>query len=140
MLIALTLLAGHVPSQQPVFRAGVAYVSVDAVVTDRDDKPIGDLTKEDFDIVERGRAQTISDFQFISVPIPARSFDTSVPLSELTASRYVLEISARLRAAGPLSGRYRSRDTPPVYESRTQGPQDQGPRTQDQGPPVKTRA
>ena len=69
---ALALLLSSA-QQQPVFRSGVDYVSVDVVVTDGDDKPIPDLTKNDFEILERGRVQTISDFQFVSVPVPPRS-------------------------------------------------------------------
>lgn len=67
-------------TQQPVFRSGVDYVSVDVVVTDSNDKPITDLTKDDFEIIERGKPQTITDFQFVSVPLPARSGGPVTPL------------------------------------------------------------
>ena len=52
----------------PTFRTGVEYVELDAVVTDKDDRPVGGLTKADFEIVERGRPQTIANFQFVSIP------------------------------------------------------------------------
>lgn len=64
-------------SQQPVFRAGADYVRVDVVVTDKNDKPITDLTKDDFVIEEHGRAQTIDAFQFMSVPLEHRSIDVA---------------------------------------------------------------
>jgi VWFA-related protein len=59
-------------SPQVVFRAGVDYVRVDVVVTDGHDRPITDLTKDDFDVVEHGRSQAINDFEFVSVPIAPR--------------------------------------------------------------------
>ena len=40
------------PGTAAVFRAGVEYVSVDVVVTDKNDKPVTDLTKADF-IIDR---------------------------------------------------------------------------------------
>ena len=62
-------------AQQPIFRAGADYVRVDVVVTDKNDKPITDLTKDDFVIEEHGRAQTIDAFQFMSVPVEHRTID-----------------------------------------------------------------
>ncbi|HUL73619.1 MAG TPA: VWA domain-containing protein, partial [Vicinamibacterales bacterium] len=81
-VVAATLVAAVVAgqaSQQPVFRAGVDYVRVDVVVTDKDDKPITDLRKEDFTVEEHGRPQTIEDFQFVSVPVAARSARSNEP-------------------------------------------------------------
>jgi VWFA-related protein len=52
---------------QPTFRAGVEYVELDAVVTDTQDKPVKDLTKENFEVLERGRPQTLAGFQFVSI-------------------------------------------------------------------------
>lgn len=76
-VIVLALAAGHVAAQQPTFRAGVNYVRVDVVVTDKDDRPITDLTKDDFSIVDQGRPQTIDSFQFMSVPVEHRAVDAS---------------------------------------------------------------
>jgi VWFA-related protein len=67
--------------QQPVFRAATHYVAVDVVVTDRDDKPVTDLTKDDFEIVENGRRQTIVDFAFVHVPLGNRAIDLDAPPS-----------------------------------------------------------
>ncbi|MEZ5319127.1 MAG: VWA domain-containing protein [Vicinamibacterales bacterium] len=62
---------GQTPVQNrpPVFRSAVDYVPVDVVVTDGDDRPIADLTKDDFEIIERGRTQEIVDFRFVHVPL-----------------------------------------------------------------------
>src|SRR5262245_9583246 len=60
-------------AQQPTFRSGVEYVQIDAVVTDKDDRPVTGLTQADFEIVERGKPQTIASFQFVSVPSTRRT-------------------------------------------------------------------
>jgi VWFA-related protein len=67
--------------QQPVFRAAAHYVSVDVVVTDRDDQPVTDLTVDDFEIVENGRRQVITDFAFVHVPVAHRDIDPDAPPS-----------------------------------------------------------
>jgi VWFA-related protein len=72
-------LAAALAAQQPVFRAGTDYVRVDVVVTDKNDRPIADLKKEDFEIVERDRPQTIEDFEFVSVPVAPRTPRSSAP-------------------------------------------------------------
>jgi VWFA-related protein len=55
------------PPQQPTFRAGIDSVSVDVVVTDRQGKPVRDLTKADFTIEENGKLQTIETFKFVTI-------------------------------------------------------------------------
>lgn len=72
-------LAATLAAQQPVFRAGTDYVRVDVVVTDKNDRPITDLRKADFEIVERDRAQTIEDFEFVSVPVAPRTARSTGP-------------------------------------------------------------
>src|SRR5262245_36227273 len=54
-------------SSQPTFRAGVNVVRVDVIVTDASGNPVTDLTKEDFEIVEEGRPQTIDLFRQIRI-------------------------------------------------------------------------
>lgn len=69
-LAALALQASAPPQQpQPTFRARVDQVLVDVIVTDRNDRPITDLTAADFEIRENGRLQRITDFQYVSVPV-----------------------------------------------------------------------
>jgi hypothetical protein len=41
------------PQAPPVFRSSTQLVSVDVVITGKDDAPIGDLTMDDFEIIER---------------------------------------------------------------------------------------
>lgn len=48
--------------QQPVFRAGVDLVHFGVVITDKDGTPVTGLKAEDFEIVEDGKPQTITQF------------------------------------------------------------------------------
>jgi VWFA-related protein len=63
---------------QSTFRSSVQFVAVDVVVTDKDDKPVSDLTQDDFEIVEGGKPQTIADFQFVSIPAVSRDIAVGV--------------------------------------------------------------
>ncbi|MGH9408066.1 MAG: VWA domain-containing protein [Vicinamibacterales bacterium] len=67
-----------VAARQPTFRSGVEYVPVDVVVTDRGDRPVTDLRKDEFQITENGRPQTIADFRFVSIPVAHRAIDADV--------------------------------------------------------------
>lgn len=66
-------------AQQPVFRSAIQFVNVDVVVTTRDDKPVTDLTKDDFEIVESGKSQKISEFSYVSIPLASRAVDVDAP-------------------------------------------------------------
>jgi VWFA-related protein len=55
------------PAQQPIFRAGVNFVRVDAIVTDRQGNPLADLKPTDFEVLEDGKPQTIEQFRFVRV-------------------------------------------------------------------------
>ena len=60
--------ANTAPQDLPTFRGGVQMIDVDVVVTDRDGNPVRDLTREDFEIVEHGKSQTIRTFSLIDLP------------------------------------------------------------------------
>jgi len=53
--------------QQPVFRGGINFVRVDAIVTDDDGNPIVDLEPSDFEITEDGEPQTIDTFRRVDL-------------------------------------------------------------------------
>jgi len=55
--------------QQPTFKLRVDYVEVDVVVTDKDGNLVRDLKKEDFQVVEDGKPQTINTFSLVDIPI-----------------------------------------------------------------------
>ena len=52
---------------QPTFRAGINFVRVDAIVTDKQGNPVGDLKQTDFEILEDGKPQNIEQFRFVRV-------------------------------------------------------------------------
>ena len=60
--------------QTPVFRSGINFVRVDAIVTDDDGEPVLDLTRDDFRVFEDEVEQTIESFRLVEVtglPDPA---------------------------------------------------------------------
>src|SRR5256712_5987791 len=56
-----------VPGKQRTFRAGINFVRVDVIVSDKKGAPIADLTAKDFEVVEDGKPQTIEQFRLIRV-------------------------------------------------------------------------
>ena len=80
-LVSVPLIRAAADQRQPVFRASTHHVAVDVVVTDRDDQPVTDLTRDDFEIVEAGRRQVITDFTFVRVPLAHRIIDVDTTAS-----------------------------------------------------------
>jgi VWFA-related protein len=73
-LAGAALTAGQAPpaapqTQQPTFKVQVDFVEVDALVTDRTGNFVRDLKKEDFQVIEDGRPQTITTFSLVDLPI-----------------------------------------------------------------------
>jgi VWFA-related protein len=72
---AVALNAGQAPqpstqqAQPPTFKLRVDYVEVDAVVTDQQGNLVKDLKKEDFQVLEDGKAQSVSAFTQVDIPI-----------------------------------------------------------------------
>src|SRR5688572_8175501 len=58
---------GQPADPQPTFRAGINYVAVDVIVTDRKNAPVIDLRQEDFEVFEDGRPQPIEEFRLIRI-------------------------------------------------------------------------
>ncbi|HUL74329.1 MAG TPA: VWA domain-containing protein [Vicinamibacterales bacterium] len=83
---AVTALAQQTPPR-PVFRGGVDYVQLDVVVTDKNDRAVRDLAPADFEIVEDHRPQTISTFQFVSIPAVRR------PVPELSTTAPTIDVA-----------------------------------------------
>jgi len=57
------------PPQGPTFRVRVDYVEVDVVVTDQQGNLVRDLKKEDFQVLEDGKPQSINTFTLVNIPI-----------------------------------------------------------------------
>jgi VWFA-related protein len=59
------------PSQQqpqpPTIRTGINYVRVDAIVTDKDGKPVLDMTQDEFSLTEDGKPQKIDSFSVVKL-------------------------------------------------------------------------
>src|SRR5712671_4861580 len=53
----------------PTFKAQVEYVEVDALVTDQQGQFVRTLTKDDFQVSEDGKRQTISTFSLVDIPV-----------------------------------------------------------------------
>lgn len=56
---------GRAQDPQAIFRTRVDAVTVDVIVTDKDGKPVTDLTAADFEIKESGKVQTVDSFKRI---------------------------------------------------------------------------
>jgi VWFA-related protein len=75
VLTGTVLTAGQAPqppapqTSTPTFKAQVEYVEVDALVQDEQGNFVRDLTKEDFQVFEDGKLQTISTFALVDIPI-----------------------------------------------------------------------
>jgi VWFA-related protein len=59
--------------QPPTFKVRVDFVEVDAVVTDRQGRIVRDLKKEDFQVLEDGKAQAITNFTLVDIPVDKES-------------------------------------------------------------------
>ncbi len=55
------------PPPPPVFRAGINFVRVDVIVTDRTGRAVADLQPGDFEIIEEGKPQKIETFRYIEL-------------------------------------------------------------------------
>lgn len=122
MALAAVPLAGQpqqAPSQPPpTFKVDVNYVEIDARVTDAQGKFAGNLNKEDFEIVEEGKPQTVTVFSRVDLPLErqdpplfkgaAIEPDVQSNLAEFNGRVYVLVLddlqtdfrrSARLKSA-----------------------------------------
>jgi len=78
LLAGVALAAGQSPAGQPAtpqgpetptFRVQVDYVEVDAFVTDAQGRFVRDLKKEDFEVSEDGKRQTVSAFTLVDIPV-----------------------------------------------------------------------
>jgi VWFA-related protein len=81
------LLAQESTAPTPTFRSGVDAVALDVVVTDAKGVPVTDLTKDDFELRENGKAQPITTFASVQIPIdPPRGLAKSWSVDSDVAS------------------------------------------------------
>ncbi len=80
-VLAAALAAQTSPDQQrPTFRAGVNFVSVDVYPT-VNGRPVTDLKKEDFEVLEDGVAQRVETFEHIIARTPGSETERAEPRS-----------------------------------------------------------
>jgi VWFA-related protein len=80
----------------PVFRGGIDAVSVDVIVTDKQGRPVTDLTAADFEIREAGELQTVASFKFI---------ETGNGIDDPAAAREILSLDQERTEAARLENR-----------------------------------
>src|SRR5215471_13633938 len=51
----------------PVFRAGINFVRVDVIVSDKNGAAVADLKQSDFEVLEDGKPQTVETFKLIKL-------------------------------------------------------------------------
>ena len=68
--------AGTDAAGQPVFRAGINFVRVDVIATDRQGVPVTDLSLNDFEVFEDGKPQAVETFRLIKVDAVAPEYTT----------------------------------------------------------------
>jgi len=66
-ILTAQFVAQQIPPSPPVIRINVNLVQVDAVVTDSKGKPVTDLKIDDFEILQDGKPQVITNFSFVDV-------------------------------------------------------------------------
>ncbi|HET9269821.1 MAG TPA: VWA domain-containing protein [Vicinamibacterales bacterium] len=87
VLFALVAVVQQTPPPQdptqkpPTFRTRIDSVSVDVTVTDRQGRPVTDLTPADFEIREGGKVQAIDTFKLIAADMA----EPATPLREITS-------------------------------------------------------
>ena len=73
----------------PRFRVGVDAIRIDAVVTDRDNRIVEDLTADDFEIKQDGKLQPVTFAQFMPVAVRSAAKVVPKPTSSAVESRGV---------------------------------------------------
>jgi hypothetical protein len=74
------------PAGQTTIRTNVNLVQIDAIVTDAKDRQVTDLKAGDFEILQDGNPQVITNFSYISIkPDRTRNAPAAVPKGTLAA-------------------------------------------------------
>lgn len=77
---AAQISAGQQRPAAPLFRTGVDLVMVDVIVRDKSGNVVRNLKMEDFEVIEDGKPQSISSFDFEEVTTAAKPMDASTIL------------------------------------------------------------
>src|SRR5512140_680217 len=94
--VVATVVAQNPPAPQPpTFRAGANFVRVDVYPT-ADGRSVGDLTRDEFEVLEDGVAQTIVTFEHVSVQTGTAPGQRAEPRSVREANRMAADERNRL--------------------------------------------
>jgi VWFA-related protein len=94
---SLLVAAQQQPAPSATFQVEVNFVDIDAVVTDERGNFIGDLRKEDFELLDDGKPQDIAAFSLVDIPAPTASSRTrDVPAAPSDVKSNAQPISGRL--------------------------------------------
>jgi VWFA-related protein len=69
LVIAWLSLGLGMAAQAPQFKTGVDLVTLDVTVLDKSGKPVTDLTRDDFIVLENGKPQSIGSFAAVHSPV-----------------------------------------------------------------------
>lgn len=119
-LLALSSALAQTSDRPVTFRATTRLVVINVTVTDRNGRPVEDLTKDDFEITEDGKPQKIAVFEFQRLEPPERS--------EGLVPRLEAPIAAPDSSAESEPGRVRYRDRRLLvlyFDLASMSPQDQ---------------
>ena len=95
------------PSPPPTFRTEANYVRVDVYPT-RDDKPVADLTKDDFEVLDNGKPQKIEQFERVVVRA-AGPQDARIDAAPLSSERSAASLLRRSIGMNPAMRNARAR-------------------------------
>jgi VWFA-related protein len=99
MLLALGFVGNPMQNpQDPVARITTDLVQLDIVVTDRDGKLVRDLKRENFELLEDGKVQTITHFAQGTAAQPARWIMGPRPVANPSASGTTVESATAPRS------------------------------------------
>jgi len=118
------------PQPRPVFRAGAHYVRVDAYPTGKDGRIVEGLTKDDFEIFEDGKPQTIENAEFVTFDTWTPDGERRDPRTQQDAYDLLADPSWRVfvividRQAYGMRGQYYMRGPLHQFLERNLGPRD----------------
>jgi VWFA-related protein len=119
------------PSDSPVFRGSVQSIEVDVRVTDREGRIVRGLTRDDFTLLEDGKAQSIVTASFIDLEVesPITRMIPGVIDSDVTTNAGVGRMWVVLLGSsagdGPSGRASRARGAARLFVEQALGPNDQ---------------
>ena len=64
----LLVAAASLAARQATFRVTTEVIGIDVYVTDDDGNPVVDLTRDEFEVFERGEPRPVTTFEAIDIP------------------------------------------------------------------------